>query len=278
MKIQADKGYLEKVQNNINTPNKFNFLKGDEYFVDWLARTFAFSSVGIFCLSSWEVFEDDSAQLMFAHYASNNEGLALVYESNDTEKVLPVKYDTSYVLRGHTPEEFERIKIIMQKLNGDDNLSAKFDKLDRNNYKKEEFTEVERCILLSFLGGNTELCRKIYNSSGYNGKETINWHNGQFKEDEMNKFLLKSPKWEYEKEHRLFAKPDMHPAHDFQLRLKEIFYTRKFKEKDTLAKINSSFYDEGLGINCIFMPSDDSWQFAIEGNKTVHEYLKEKYK
>jgi len=184
-----------------------------------LARTFAFSSVGIFCLSSWEVFEDDSAQLMFAHYASNNEGLALVYESDDTEKVLPVKYDAYNEIRYH-----------------------------------------------------------YYNRGDYKGKEIINWHKGQFNENEMNNFLLKSPKWEYEKEHRLFAKPDMHPAHDFQLRLKEIFYTRKFKEKDTLAKINSSFYDEGLGINCIFMPSDDSWQFAIEGNKTVHEYLKEKYK
>ncbi len=39
----------------------------------------SYIETGIFCLSGAEVFKDDAAQLMFAHYAENLQGLALVY-------------------------------------------------------------------------------------------------------------------------------------------------------------------------------------------------------
>ncbi len=49
-----------------------------------LIANLAFSSVGIFCTSHIDVFCDDSAQLMFAHYADNLKGLALIYKINNT--------------------------------------------------------------------------------------------------------------------------------------------------------------------------------------------------
>lgn len=45
-----------------------------------LEENLAYASVGIFCVSGIDVFEDDSAQLMFAHYAQNLRGVALIYE------------------------------------------------------------------------------------------------------------------------------------------------------------------------------------------------------
>lgn len=52
----------------------------------------AFSVVGILCLSSIEIFNDDSAQLMFAHYADNLKGIALIYHHTGSTKLTPINY------------------------------------------------------------------------------------------------------------------------------------------------------------------------------------------
>ena len=52
----------------------------DNKFASNFLRHLVFSSVGIFCVSKTSVFKDDSALLMFAHYADNLKGLALIYE------------------------------------------------------------------------------------------------------------------------------------------------------------------------------------------------------
>jgi len=56
-----------------------------------LLQYMAYASVGIFCASHIDIFKDDSAQLMFAHYADNLEGVALVYEYKNI-KPNSVKY------------------------------------------------------------------------------------------------------------------------------------------------------------------------------------------
>jgi hypothetical protein len=43
-----------------------------------------FNSVGIFCASCINVFANDSAQLMFAHYAKNCRGIALIYQFTES--------------------------------------------------------------------------------------------------------------------------------------------------------------------------------------------------
>jgi hypothetical protein len=50
----------------------------------------SYIETGIFCLSGVEVFKDDAAQLMFAHYANNLQGVALVYIL-DVNATLPEK-------------------------------------------------------------------------------------------------------------------------------------------------------------------------------------------
>jgi hypothetical protein len=71
-----------------NNPNVFD--KAMDYLL--IEETLAFSSVGIFSVSSLDVFCDDSAQLMFAHYGDNLKGLALIYEISEDHKPLPIEY------------------------------------------------------------------------------------------------------------------------------------------------------------------------------------------
>ncbi len=53
----------------------------------------SYIETGIFCLSGVEVFKDDAAQLMFAHYAENLQGLALLYTLDvNTELPTAVEY------------------------------------------------------------------------------------------------------------------------------------------------------------------------------------------
>jgi len=49
-------------------------------------------NTGIFCMSDIKVFDDDSAQLMFAHYSNNLKGVALVYKLKGKKKAEEVKY------------------------------------------------------------------------------------------------------------------------------------------------------------------------------------------
>lgn len=58
----------------------------------FLQENLAYSSVGIFCVSDIDVFTDDSSQLMFAHYAQNLRGLALIYEISDKSKIRKINY------------------------------------------------------------------------------------------------------------------------------------------------------------------------------------------
>ncbi|MGN6671255.1 MAG: hypothetical protein ACTHJ4_06945 [Candidatus Nucleicultricaceae bacterium] len=68
----------------------------DKYVKRAVIEHLVFSSVGIFCAADLSVFDDDSAQLMFAHYGENLKGLALIYEiSSLAERDVPfhpIKY------------------------------------------------------------------------------------------------------------------------------------------------------------------------------------------
>lgn len=57
-----------------------------------LTEHLAFASVGIFSVSDCSVFQDDAAQLMFAHYSDNLKGLALIYQYNKNN-IHKITYD-----------------------------------------------------------------------------------------------------------------------------------------------------------------------------------------
>lgn len=62
-----------------------------------LEENLAYANVGIFCISSIAVFDDDSAQLMFAHYAQNLRGIALIYKIEiDRAKAIEYKTGTKF--------------------------------------------------------------------------------------------------------------------------------------------------------------------------------------
>jgi len=48
---------------------------------------------GIFCLSKLKVFDDDAAQIMFAHYAENLKGVALIFQSDGVISNAEVLYE-----------------------------------------------------------------------------------------------------------------------------------------------------------------------------------------
>ncbi len=70
--------------------NLDSIMEKEDYWPT-LVECLAFSSVGIFCTSHIDVFQDERAAIMFAHYAQNLKGLALVYKCN-LDKVLQVRY------------------------------------------------------------------------------------------------------------------------------------------------------------------------------------------
>ncbi|MBX9804845.1 MAG: DUF2971 domain-containing protein [Alphaproteobacteria bacterium] len=73
---------------------------------EFISENIVFTSVGIFCVSSLDVFYDDSAQLMFAHYADNLRGLALIYEINPPKgrKIEKIIYNKNSTGPGHPDE------------------------------------------------------------------------------------------------------------------------------------------------------------------------------
>lgn len=75
--------------------NYFPQSEPPQKYFQCILETIAYSSVGIFCLSNIDVFKDDSAQLMFAHYAENLNGLALIYELNEPSILTSVEYALS---------------------------------------------------------------------------------------------------------------------------------------------------------------------------------------
>lgn len=68
--------YLQTIASTLRNPTWDDFK--DIYWATVIEHI-SYIETGIFCLSGAEVFKDDAAQLMFAHYANNLQGLALVY-------------------------------------------------------------------------------------------------------------------------------------------------------------------------------------------------------
>jgi hypothetical protein len=86
-----DRKYMSKFKEKLNKYSD-NLEIFDDNEMRVLIENLVFSSVGIFCTSRIDVFCDDSAQLMFAHYADNLKGLALIYENSATSTIGNVDY------------------------------------------------------------------------------------------------------------------------------------------------------------------------------------------
>lgn len=76
-----------------------NWLKGknnldniERTTLEMFASCLAYSTVGIFSVSALDVFDNKTAPLMFAHYASNLVGLGLVYEIPENKNIHSVHY------------------------------------------------------------------------------------------------------------------------------------------------------------------------------------------
>lgn len=87
--------YLKKVKNYLNQYNR-SFLNGEDVY-RMIAEGVIMHSVGIFCASHIDIFKDDAAQLMFAHYADNLKGVALIYEVDACDEVKKITYETNLV-------------------------------------------------------------------------------------------------------------------------------------------------------------------------------------
>lgn len=83
--------FLSKHQEVFCNSPEFN-LSDNTVLILISYENIAFLAVGILCLSSMEIFDDDSAQLMFAHYADNLNGLALIYHHTGSNTPSPIKY------------------------------------------------------------------------------------------------------------------------------------------------------------------------------------------
>lgn len=101
--------YKEKIANFIKGGEVKRLLDPKGECLRLLQENLAFSSVGIFCVSALHVFENDSAQLMFAHYAENLKGIALIFEINN--KLNEVNYvDRPKTSGGETVRHIEWYK------------------------------------------------------------------------------------------------------------------------------------------------------------------------
>jgi hypothetical protein len=83
--------YLQTIASALRNPTRDDF---DDIYWATVIEHISYIETGIFCLSGAGVFKDDAAQLMFAHYAENLQGLALVYTLGINTK-LPaiIKYE-----------------------------------------------------------------------------------------------------------------------------------------------------------------------------------------
>ncbi len=88
------------------------FYQSEPKINDWplFMESLAFASVGIFCVSDLIVFKDDSAQLMFAHYADSLKGLALIYEIADEMSLINMSYTPFDERKGSSgdPDRFKK--------------------------------------------------------------------------------------------------------------------------------------------------------------------------
>lgn len=76
---------------DLKEPNNETLI---ENHCDIITMLLAYRNTGIFCLSHINVFEDDAAQLMFAHYGNNLSGLALIY--NVEKSLTEVRYEDDW--------------------------------------------------------------------------------------------------------------------------------------------------------------------------------------
>lgn len=82
--------YLHTVTSALRNPTSWDDF---EDIGPTVLEHIAYIETGIFCLSGVEVFKDDAAQLMFAHYAENLQGLALLYTLDvNTELPIAIEY------------------------------------------------------------------------------------------------------------------------------------------------------------------------------------------
>ena len=79
--------YLQTIASALRNPTWDDF---ENIYWATVIGHISYIETGVFCLSGEEVFKDDAAQLMFAHYANNLQGLALVYIL-DVDAILPEK-------------------------------------------------------------------------------------------------------------------------------------------------------------------------------------------
>jgi len=75
--------------------NGTNLEKYDKKFRRHLSEIIKKTNTGIFCLSSLEIFKDDAAILMLAHYADNANGIILIYRTK-SDKIKKVKYPLGF--------------------------------------------------------------------------------------------------------------------------------------------------------------------------------------
>lgn len=217
---QCTKKYKTKIAKLIKEGNANQLLDPKENCLCLLQENLAYSSVGIFCVSDIDVFADDSAQLMFAHYAENLKGIALIYEIEST---------------------------------------------------KNTFKEITYESELTRSAGSVN--RHIY------------WYEGNYQN--IDDFLYKSIKWEYEMESRIFGTPGITQAkkhNEHNISLKAILYTPRFSgEEETLRNINKNIYNETLIIERI-NPSHLKHHFIMEKDDMVEtddikviDFLKKKF-
>ena len=89
---RCDEQFHKKITSFLEEGKFEDLLKSENKCLRLLEENFAFSSVGIFCASILDVFSDDSAQLMFAHYAKNLSGVALIYEIEENSTIHEIQY------------------------------------------------------------------------------------------------------------------------------------------------------------------------------------------
>lgn len=199
---------IEKIAYSIDNGRAKDLLNPEKNCLSLLCQNLAFSKVGIFCTSDLTVFDDDSAQLMFAHYAQNLKGIVLIYET-PKKTFEKVNYDS--------PIRF----------------SNDMDKI-------------------------------------------LEWCDGNYQN--MNNFLRKSKKWGYEKERRIFGKPEITPTKELNIKLRAILYTPRFSgEEKTLHEINNNFYGGKLKIKKIIPSHSEHYFKILERGKKVRDFLEETF-
>jgi hypothetical protein len=184
----CSEGGIQSIDNWLKGKNNLNEIASTT--LEMFASCLAYSTVGIFSVAALDIFDDKTAPLMFAHYASNLAGLGLVYEIPENKNIYSVRY-----------------------------------------------------------------CLERGKHTGVHWEEFLKWEKGEF-QCMKNRFLLKHPAWEYEKEWRVFGKPGTHHAEDHDIQLKACIYTSRLGRdaETTLNKLNEQIYQGNLKLFKVYMP------------------------